>query len=163
MKNISDVLQRQYELVKSSRQVVFQFCEKFSPGDYTKEISGIGRGSVRNLQAHIASTYIFWLANFAMKHSHSFPPYDSYKDVNSVIKLFENADKAVYQFLEHFKNNWETIISGTTSSNNKHVSAAAFELFTHVMTHEFHHKGQIMSMGRMLGYIPPDADVIRFT
>jgi len=33
---------------------------------------------------------------------------------------------------------------------------------THVMTHEFHHKGQIMTMGRMLGYTPPDADVIRF-
>lgn len=33
---------------------------------------------------------------------------------------------------------------------------------THVMTHEFHHKGKIMTMGRMLGYTPPDADVIRF-
>lgn len=163
MKNSSGILQRQYDLIKSSRQVVFQFCEKFSHIDYTKEITGIGRGSVRNLQVHIANTYIFWLANFAMKQSHSFPPYESFKDLKSVLKIYEIADKVVYQFLEQYNNNWEMIISGADSSFKKNISATAIELFTHVITHEFHHKGQIMSMGRMLGHTPPDADVIRFS
>ncbi len=35
------------------------------------------------------------------------------------------------------------------------------QLFTHVITHEFHHKGQIMSLSRHLGYTPVDADIIR--
>ncbi len=36
-----------------------------------------------------------------------------------------------------------------------------FELFTHVITHEFHHKGQVLSLSRHLGYIPVDTDIIR--
>jgi uncharacterized damage-inducible protein DinB len=28
-----------------------------------------------------------------------------------------------------------------------------------VTTHEFHHKGQIVLMARVLGYFPPDTDV----
>ena len=35
------------------------------------------------------------------------------------------------------------------------------QLFTHTITHEFHHKGQVMSMSRLLGYVPVDADIIR--
>ncbi|MCU5378655.1 hypothetical protein OCA08_16075 [Bacillus cereus] len=32
-------------------------------------------------------------------------------------------------------------------------------LLTHTETHEFHHKGQIVSMARHLGYNPPDTDL----
>jgi len=161
VKNQLSLLEQQYELVKGSREVVFQFCEKFSPEEYTKEINGIGRGSVRNLQVHIAYTYIYWLAEFAMKQSPSFPPYDTYKDFKSAIRVYENADKVVYQFIEKFKENLGLMFSGTSSSTKKNISVGALELFTHVITHEFHHKGQMMSMGRMLGYTPPDADIIR--
>jgi uncharacterized damage-inducible protein DinB len=40
-----------------------------------------------------------------------------------------------------------------------HDSATPLQLFTHVMTHEFHHKGQLLSMFRILGHVPPDTDV----
>ena len=33
-------------------------------------------------------------------------------------------------------------------------------LLTHTETHEFHHKGQIASMARHLGYVPPNTDLI---
>jgi uncharacterized damage-inducible protein DinB len=49
-----------------------------------------------------------------------------------------------------------------TLSRNRQVSATPLQLFTHLLTHEFHHKGQIMTMCRLLGHIPPDTDVIRF-
>ncbi|MCB0624495.1 MAG: hypothetical protein KDC43_11415, partial [Saprospiraceae bacterium] len=39
--------------------------------------------------------------------------------------------------------------------------AEAFRLFTHVVTHEFHHKGQILSLTRHLGFVPVDTDVMR--
>ncbi|TKC09723.1 DinB family protein [Pedobacter frigoris] len=38
----------------------------------------------------------------------------------------------------------------------------AYGIFTDVITHEFHHKGQAMTMARLLGHIPPDTDVMRF-
>ncbi|WP_423227985.1 DinB family protein [Sabulibacter ruber] len=30
-----------------------------------------------------------------------------------------------------------------------------------MITHEFHHKGQIPSLGRHLGFVPDDTDVVR--
>ncbi|WP_372850566.1 DinB family protein [Pedobacter sp.] len=30
------------------------------------------------------------------------------------------------------------------------------------MTYEFHHKGQVMTMARLLGNTSPDTDVMRF-
>nr|WP_242021046.1 DinB family protein [Cytobacillus oceanisediminis] len=30
----------------------------------------------------------------------------------------------------------------------------------HTVTHEYHHKGQIMAMSRQLGYEPPNTDVL---
>ncbi len=30
----------------------------------------------------------------------------------------------------------------------------------HMLTHEYHHKGQIVTIARMLGYEPPDTDLL---
>ncbi|MNY69859.1 DinB family protein [compost metagenome] len=40
-------------------------------------------------------------------------------------------------------------------------SAKPFKVFTHVITHEYHHKGQILSLSRHLGYTPVDTDIMR--
>jgi uncharacterized damage-inducible protein DinB len=45
--------------------------------------------------------------------------------------------------------------------NNGSHDTSAFQIFTHVITHEFHHKGQILSLSRHLGYTPVDTDIIR--
>lgn len=45
--------------------------------------------------------------------------------------------------------------------NNKIVIANPLKIFTHVITHGFHHKGQILSLNRHLKYAPVDTDIIR--
>ena len=47
-------LKEQYDLVKSSRNVVFKFCESFNQSDYNGVVTGFGRGSVCSTQLHIA-------------------------------------------------------------------------------------------------------------
>ncbi|MEO2202910.1 DinB family protein [Paenibacillus pabuli] len=34
-------------------------------------------------------------------------------------------------------------------------------LFTHTITHEFHHQGKIVKIGRYLGYIPPKMNLAK--
>jgi uncharacterized damage-inducible protein DinB len=34
------------------------------------------------------------------------------------------------------------------------------KLLMHTITHEFHHKGQIVAMVRQMGYVPPNTDVL---
>lgn len=45
--------------------------------------------------------------------------------------------------------------------NGQQKNASILKLFTHVITHEFHHKGQIISLKRHLGYIPAVTDILR--
>jgi uncharacterized damage-inducible protein DinB len=44
----------------------------------------------------------------------------------------------------------------------KYIETDAYGIFTYVITHEFRHKGQAMTMALMLGHIPMDTDVMRF-
>ncbi|MCB0640529.1 MAG: ATP-binding cassette domain-containing protein, partial [Phaeodactylibacter sp.] len=51
--------------------------------------------------------------------------------------------------------------SGVLEFDGKPQETEALKLFTHVITHEFHHKGQVLSFSRHLGYTPVDTDVLR--
>ena len=62
-------------------------------------------------------------------------------------------------FLRHFREAYDPPVTGRLRWQT--VTATPAALFTHVITHEFHHKGQIASMSRHLGYLPPDTAVLR--
>ena len=148
-----NLLEQQYKLIKDSREVVFRFCEQFNPSDYTKEIEGFGRGSIYNTQAHIANTYTFWVANSVMEKSLPYLKYES-NDIGTICKAFDTVNSFMEEFIMDYWGNM---------NQTRLISVTLLQVFTHVITHEFHHKGQIMSMGRQLGYIPPDADIIWFS
>ena len=157
-----DLLATQYELVKGSREVVFQFCEQFNPADYTKAVEGFGRGSICTTQIHIANTYTFWAANSVMEKS---LPYNKYEpnEIKTVRKMFETVNSFMEEFIREYADIvYQSRVINIPDSKNK-IEVSFLQVFTHVITHEFHHKGQVMSMGRLLGYTPPDADVIRFS
>ncbi|MNY72090.1 DinB family protein [compost metagenome] len=61
-------------------------------------------------------------------------------------------------FFELMENSEEEI---EYESNGLKKTAEPFKLFSHVITHEYHHKGQILSLSRHLGYTPVDTDIIR--
>lgn len=44
--------------------------------------------------------------------------------------------------------------------STEEISMTPRKLFMHTVTHEYHHKGQIMAMARQLGYKPPNTDVL---
>ncbi len=64
-------------------------------------------------------------------------------------------------FLEHFGAAPDTTISVSVTWQPEPLIATPRWLFTHTVTHEFHHKGQVVAMGRLLGYPPPETDLFR--
>ncbi|MOA34854.1 DinB family protein [compost metagenome] len=124
-------------------------------------VNNFGRGSIKTTLLHVCNTYLYWLSQFALNKEETFYQPD---DINSVVDLtacFLKADEVVVEFLNAFKDP-EEIITGYVSLYETNYDFGVLKLFTHVITHEFHHKGQVMSMGRILGYTPPDADILRF-
>ena len=153
------VLQRQYDMVKGSRNTLLEFCAQISVEDFLKENSSFGRGSIRNLLVHVANTYQYWIGKQGLKRGMEFTGYTAVNTVPEVKLLFEEVNALVDKYLKIVgREPFKTLILQT---GQKEINASPSMLFTHVITHEFHHKGQILSLSRHLGYTPVDTDVIR--
>ena len=150
----------QYGLVRESRRVLFDYCKTITSSDFLNENSSFGRGgSIRNLLTHIANTYEFWIAKYGLNMTVVFTPYDSIQSIDDVIELFKKIDAFIFEFISLLKRSEKRQIE--FEINGIKSSATPFKLFTHVVTHEFHHKGQILSISRHLGYTPVDTDIMR--
>ncbi len=159
MELISTYCKEQYEFVKGSRAVLFEYCKTISPEDFVDQNNSFGRGgSIRNLIVHVANTYEYWIANMALKKNRIYAEYENFKTIQEVIILFVEIDNFMFNFISEMDSFKNEISYETQNVKN---SANPFRLFSHVITHEYHHKGQILSLSRHLGYIPVDTDIMR--
>lgn len=156
-------LKHQYQLIKTSREIVFTYCESMQPQHYMGQVENFGRGgTMRHIHSHIANTYLFWLDMFAQNNSPAYTNGDDITSVQQIREAFDVVNKVVDDFLQTFEHSLFDKITTHIPSINKEMSIEPISLFTHVITHECHHKGQLMTMGRIQGYTPPDADLIPF-
>jgi uncharacterized damage-inducible protein DinB len=158
MESISTYCKEQYELVRESRMVLFAYCRTVSPDDFIRSNSAFGRGgSIRNLLVHIANTYEFWIGKLALRKDIVFSEYEASNSIGEVVNLFGFVDGIIYEVMDDLDNKAEIEYEIGGLINRTKL----FKIFTHVITHEFHHKGQILSISRSLGYIPVDTDILR--
>jgi uncharacterized damage-inducible protein DinB len=155
-----ELFAEQYDWVRRTREVLFQYCEAMPPEVYTKEVDGFECGSIRDVHAHVAGCYRHWLGNVAMKKGMKQVNPNSIKTVQDMREAFKEVDQLVEEYLQQYEGQWDLEISRTVSWQDEPVLYTTLWLFTHPLTHEFHHKGQIVKMGRLLGYNPPDTDLI---
>jgi uncharacterized damage-inducible protein DinB len=152
-------LNYQYNLVTSSRDVLFDYCGKIAENDFVAENSSFGRGSIRNLLVHIGNTYEFWIGRHALNMELNFTPCNTIDNAAEAKAFFLTIDSIVNRFLQFYSGS--QLEEMVFEINNRRIIANPLKPFTHVITHEFHHKGQILSLSRHLGYIPVDTDIIR--
>jgi len=155
------LLQKQYELIRGSRGVVLDFIEREIGEGLNTPVPAFGGNTIRYFLVHNADCYLNWLAYFALKLPRKSINNQDFVTIDLIRELYKRADDIVATFLQNFEAELHVPVSGVHNRAGE-VSVTPLQLFTHVTTHEFHHKGQIMTMCRLLGYTPPDTDVIRF-
>ena len=159
MELISVYGKEQYEFVKESRGILFEYCKTISPEDFVDQNTTFGRGgSIRNLLVHIANTYEYWIGNIALKKNIIYAEYEDYQTIQNIIVLFNDIDTCMSKFILEMDSFENEIVY---EIQNIKKSTKPFRLFSHVITHEYHHKGQILSLSRHLGYLPVDTDIMR--
>nr|WP_068890321.1 DinB family protein [Pedobacter panaciterrae] len=158
---MSNLLYTQYALVRETRMVVFQFLEMQVTTDISIPVPSFAGKTISYMLVHIANTYIAWTANFAMKGSHSYCDQDEALSLAQLKNLFIQVDELMSGFIAHFSVHPTQAVKGFKWPG-KYIETDAYSIFTHVITHEFHHKGQVMTMARLLGHTPVDTDVMRF-
>lgn len=150
----------QYEEIKSARQVLLTYCEMVSPEDFVRQGPGFGKGgSIRHLLVHIIHCYEHWIARQTLQLDRNYCVADAIETVDACRMVFLEIDDVMNRFFDE----WGNRPTGQFSMmiNNKQQAVSGLKLFTHTITHEFHHKGQILTLSRMLGYTPVDTDVMR--
>lgn len=159
------MLHKEYEWVRQTRGVLLDFCSELEPSDFTRQIDGFGFQSVRDTLVHIADCYNAWLGSFILLKTKK--PLTSKEKLQQIglgeIKaLFERADLYVNDVFEGLSHQMTEPIEReiTWRDTGETLSITPGKLLMHVITHEFHHKGQIAAMTRLMGYEPPNTDVL---
>jgi uncharacterized damage-inducible protein DinB len=158
---MKELLSTQYELIKGARSALFAYCAATGE-DLIKPVPTFNNNSIGDLLVHIANTYISWLDNFGLDGSRKFYGNVGVGALYQIKTIFDEIDLIVSDFLEKYKDSYQSSVTKHIARKDITLTISPLQLFTHVITHEFHHKGQILTMSRLLGYTPVDTDVIRF-
>lgn len=114
---------------------------------------------------HVAGCYHAWLGSFVLSEVSS--PLITKEvietmDIEDIQHYFNQADLYVDKVLEQFNGKIDGTIEKELSwkTNSGLVRKTPQQLLIHSITHEYHHKGQIVAMLRLLGYTPKNTDIL---
>ena len=155
------LLFQQYDLIREAREPLFRYCSTIAPEHFIQNLEAFGGRSMRYLFVHVSNTYRFWLGHFTQMDKTEFVKASSITSVQEVRLLFEEINILTNEFLKHVHSSIDQPIINKIPKREQPLTLTPLQLYTHVVTHEYHHKGQLLSMSRQLGYIPVDTDIIR--
>ena len=145
----------------ASLDLVLDHLSTMPAGDYLKEVSGFGFPTLREQTIHVFNCEGFWV------HTLQGLPYadrtvDQCPLVADARLLQKEVSQSTHAYLSTLTD------QGLDANTELHFSDGDFAVRTpalilhHVLTHAFHHKGQIVAMCRALGHPAPDTDLNRF-
>jgi uncharacterized damage-inducible protein DinB len=174
------VLPTMYDWVKRTREDVFAYTETLPNEVYLREHSEFPYGSIRDLHAHIAHAYVWWIGRYGLglepyqSQLKTLPPGDvatpsalratlvtlqdaetlSFADVAAMRKKFLEVDSILekaFQTFDKLDEPLEVIRPGRDQ-----LMVTQRWLIVRPITHEFHHGGQLLMLGRALGHPLPE-------
>jgi uncharacterized damage-inducible protein DinB len=144
-----------------SLNLVLDHLSTMPANDYVTELSGFGFRTLREQTIHIFNCEGFWIQTLqGLRHTDRTPQdCPLLADVRLLQKEISHATDTYLSSLTNQQLNADTELH--FSDGDVAVRTPALILH-HVLTHAFHHKGQIAAMCRALGHPTPDTDINRF-
>lgn len=140
-----------YGWVRRSREILFGYCAALPPEIYTQDRPDFAFGSIRNLHAHVADCYLWWVGTVGLGRPQVHIRGSEVPDVAAMRAVFAQADEVVEEALQTF-NRLDQIYEWVHPVWSWKAKVSQRWLLLHPITHEFHHKGQITALGRVLGH-----------
>ncbi|MFQ3726888.1 DinB family protein [Staphylococcus equorum] len=154
----------EYEWIKQTRQILLDQCRDLQEDELTK-VFEFGFQSIRDSLVHVAGCYHAWLGSFVLSEVSS--PLITKEvietmDIEDIQHYFNQADLYVDRVFEQFTEKIDETIEKELpwKMNSGLVRKTPQQLLIHSITHEFHHKGQIVAMLRLLGYTPENTEIL---
>lgn len=157
--------QKEYQWAKQNRKVLLDFCSMIDEKDMNLRIDGFGFQSIKETLIHVADCYHAWIGSFILlKTKKPITPKEHIINVslNDIKLRFEQADEFVNEFFETYSEQMDVPIQKSIPwrATAEVISMTPRKLMMHTISHEYHHKGQIVSMARIMGYQPPNTDIL---
>lgn len=170
-----------YSWVKRTRERLFEYTESLPSHVYVQDQPDLPSSSLRDIHAHVANSYEGWLGRFCLgiepywQQLAALPPSAvaahaaqteaiialeraetlRLKDVSAMRANFLEVDSLLERAFEAF-DRLDQPFEVTRVSGHRTVVTQCWVLMENI-THEFHHKGQMLAFGRALGYPLPEA------
>lgn len=139
-----------YALARASRQTVLTWLASLPHEVFTQELPDVAYGSLRGIYGHIANCYGHWVCEVGMKRAWAAADVETVSDLRAA---FERVDAVVADLLAT-EGDWNAPFTHTFRDGSQETLSKNWLLW-HTITHEFHHKGQALAVGRWLGYPHP--------
>ena len=145
----------------ASLNLVLDHLSTISTSEYVTELPGFGFRTLREQVIHILNCEGFWI-NILQGLSYVDRKPEEYPSVAEAKLLQQETTQRTRAYLSNLTNqelNTDTKLH--FSDGDIGIRTPALVLH-HVLTHAFHHKGQIVAMCRVLGHPAPDTDLNQF-
>lgn len=157
-----DMVRQQYEWIYRARSRMFRFLEEIPLNKLHEKVPHFGHETIIATHIHVADSYQFWFGEIVRQNPSAYQSATKEEvqraGVQSVRDRFSKADELVEWVLNEYDGRWFEKIALEVPWQNEPWVVTPLYLITHVETHEFHHKGQIVIMAKHLGYSPPADD-----
>jgi uncharacterized damage-inducible protein DinB len=150
-----------YNWVKRTRGILFEYLETLPNEVYLQEHPDFAYGNIRNIQAHIAGCYLFWVGSMGLNFEVKKATLENIPNVVAMKHKFLEVDTILEQAFRDFTD--VDKIFEVTRPKRDTLAVSQRWLVMHPITHEFHHKGQLLALARVLGHPIPanmDADLV---
>jgi uncharacterized damage-inducible protein DinB len=143
----------------ASLNLVLDHLSTIPAADYARELSGFGFRTLREQVIHIFNCEGFWVHTLrGLRYADRTT--EEYTSVADVRLLQKEVGQSTHAYLSNLTN--EQLNADTELHFSDGAVATPALVLHHVLTHAFHHKGQIVAMCRALGHPAPDTDLNRF-
>ena len=150
---MSEILEQQYGYIRRTREILFSFLEEIPVQKLHENLPGFGNRSILKTHIHVVDYYRRWLGSIAFNERwadfRDTTDFDiEHSDVEKVRDRFKEVDEIVQKFFHEFNDRWLESIENEVGWMEQPLTVTPLFLLMHTESHEFHHKGQIVSMAR---------------
>jgi uncharacterized damage-inducible protein DinB len=157
-------LSQLHSWAQGSLGVMLDHTAKLSPEELRKPLDGFGCESVHGTLMHTAEAEDFWVSHAHGRTweswEHSGGPF-GFKGCDTVEEIkarFAEVAARTLDYLAGLRDD-ELMTPQHITHHWGELDIAPAHMLCHIVTHAFHHKGQVVAMCRILGYPPPETDL----
>jgi uncharacterized damage-inducible protein DinB len=156
-----DGVQKFHSWTHASLSLLLDHLSAMPPGDYGQELQSFGFATLRKQVIHIFNCEGFWIYTlqglpYVDRRPEECP---AVADARLLQQEVSRRTRAYLSSLTSQQLNTDTELHFPDGDSAVRTPALVLH---HVLTHAFHHKGQIVAMCRELGHPAPDTDLNQF-